>query len=227
MKILALILALLTTPALADDTVYFTATMPDGSVTVVVGAPKEQLVGKLIPVDATDEDYAAYVLDQASLDKVGDEWITCKTPGVTCERMPDDWWPPFDRRLRNAWEKLPDVAQAGNFTDMGQPMRGLGINMGKAKGIWKAQMERAAIAEASVLDDEIAKADLRGDNQGKAVAQQKRNALNGIMNRNQAALDAATTPEQLMAVWPTELETRRPKAPDMTEVQSRRSDRAK
>lgn len=207
---------LIASPALADDTAYFVAQRPDGMSVVVANLKSKFIQRGVLPEDATDEDYHAYILANDG---------TCQQ--FTCVLMPEDWWPPFDRRLRNAWEKLPDVAQAGNFTDMGEPMRGIGINMGKAKGIWKEQMERAAIIEAGNLDAEISKADLNGDNQAKAQAQQKRNALNGIINRNQAAIDAATTPEQLMAVWPTELEARKPKAPDMADVQSRRNDRAK
>lgn len=205
MRHLFLLLSLLTAPAFADETAHFVAARPDGGVTVVIAVPKSGLLS--LPAGASDEEYAQNIIAQTE---------ACQKFG--CEQMPEDWWPPFDDRLRDAWEKLPDVAEAGNFTDMGAPMRGIGINMGKAKGIWKERMGLAALIEAGKLDAEITKADLNGDNQGKAQAQQKRNALNGILNRNQAAIDAAQTPEELMAVWPTEIEARRPRPPTQAKV---------
>jgi hypothetical protein len=224
MKTLVFILVLLATPALADDTAYFTYPEGDG-VGVVVGVPKADLVRqRLIPAPGqdrnsnieyapTDEEYENYIRTESE---------QCKQ--FTCTKMPDDWWPPFDRRLRAAW-KQRDKDAPGNFTDMGEPMRGIEIDMVKAKGLWKAAMEQAALQEASTADSEAIAADIKGDNAAKVAAVQKRQRLNGIVP--QAAIDAAVTPEQLMALWPAELEKHKPSMPVQADVTGRRADRNK
>lgn len=217
--ILAALLVLSAGPAWADNTGYWVAQPPDAPAIVIVGNTKEKFIQRgVLPPDATDEDYYAHVTGQNE---------ACQQYG--CTRMPDDWWPPFDRRLRNAWEKLPDVARAGNFTDMGEPMRGIGVNMEKAKKIWGEKIQQAAVDELRRATVDVRVAEVQGRPPQEIAERKKRqDALYGLMETVNPQVEAAQTPEELMAVWPAEIKADlKPKEFDPAEAATIRANRKK
>lgn len=211
MRTILLLLTLLATPAMAQDEsdpyvdgdyqVYLVSTRPDGGTTVTVGVPKRDI--HTLPPEATKEEYIELV-KQSSDACSGD---------VDCQVMPDGWVPPYDRRLRNAWKKR-DKHTAGNFNDVGEPVKGIEIDMPKARKIWGEKIEQAAVDELRRENVDVRLAEVRGNTQDIEAMKAKRDALFGIMETVTPSLEAAQTPEELMAIWPAELpQDTRPKAP--------------
>lgn len=226
--IIFFLLMLLPLPAWAIDTVYLTVTRPldparadkperhDGGLTVIAGNSKTKLIArKALPENATDEEYIAYII-------AGRE--ECQV--AVCEVMPEGWFPPFDRRLRNAW-KQRDKHTAGNFRDYGEDVKGIEIDMPKARKIWGALIEQAAVDELRRETIDVRVAEVRGNTQDIEAMKAKRDALFGIMETVNPTLEAAQTPEELMAIWPAELDpSLKPKEYPAEKVSERRAERA-
>lgn len=223
MRTILLLLMLLTTPAMAQDSdpyvdgdyqVYLVSIRPDGGTTVTVGVVKREI--NALPPEATKEEYIEFV--KRSSDACSGD--------ATCQVMPDGWVPPFDRRLRNAWRKR-DKDTAGNFNDVGEPVKGIEIDMPKARKVWGALIEQAAVDELRRETVDVRVAEVRGNTKELEAMKAKRDALFGIMETVTPALEAAQTPEELMAIWPTELpETTRPAVPTAEDKAKANAERA-
>lgn len=213
MRIAILFLALIITPAIAQEVegdpyvdgdyqAHFVSTKPDGIVTVTIGVPKRDIA--TLPPEATKEEYIEVVRQSSD---------TCRDD-PNCVLMPDDWVPPYDRRLRNAWKKGQGKDKHGNFNDVGEPVRGIDIDMPKARKIWGALIEQAAVDQLRRETVDVRVAEVRGNTKEIEEKKAQRDALFGIMETVTPTLEAAQTPEELMAIWPAELpQDTRPKTP--------------
>ena len=227
MRTILLLLMLLSAPATAQEVpgdpyvdgdyqVHLVSTRPDGGLTVTVGVAKRDI--NTLPPEATKEEYIE-VVKQSSDACSGD---------ADCRVMPDDWLPPYDRRLRNAWKKAAHKEAKGNFKDVDEDVRGIEIDMVKARKIWGEKIEQAAVDELRRDTVDVRVAEVRGDTKDLEAKKAKRDALFGIMETVNPTLEAAQTPEELMAIWPAELpDTTRPKTPtaeDKAEAQAKRAE---
>jgi|GEM_PF-1089096 len=97
--------------------------------------------------------------------------------------------PPADRTFRNAWVLDGDK---------------IGHDMGKAREIHRERMRAARAPKLAALDVDYQRADEGGKGEDKARIAAKKQALRDVTK--DPAIDAATTPEQLKAVWPAVLE---------------------
>lgn len=98
------------------------------------------------------------------------------------------WKTPEDRIFRNAWK--------ADGTSMS-----IDVDMVKAREIWKAKIREARIPELQRLDTEFMKALETGANTASIIVtkQALRDAPSDL------AIEAATTPEELMLVQPAGL----------------------
>lgn len=92
---------------------------------------------------------------------------------------------PADRSFRNAWRH--DGAS-------------LSVDMPAARGIHRDRMRAARAPLLAALDVAYQRADEKGDAAAKAVVADRKQALRDVTA--DAAIDAATTPDELVAVWP-------------------------
>jgi hypothetical protein len=228
MRTILMLLALLASSAMAQDgpipgdpyvdgdyQAHFVSTQPDGSVTVTIGVPKRDL-GSL-PPEATREQYIEAVRQCSD---------TCRDDPA-CVLMPDDWLPPFDRRLRNAWKKAAHKEAKGNFKDVDEDVRGIEIDMPKARKIWGEKIEQAAVDQLRRENVDVRLAEVRGNTKELEAMKAKRDALFGIMETVTPSLEAAQTPEELMAIWPTELpDSTRPETPTAADKAKAMQERA-
>jgi len=93
---------------------------------------------------------------------------------------------PTDRTFRNAWK--PDLT----------------VDMDKAKGIWKDKMREVRAPKLVALDLEFMRAIESGDEKAKGEVMEKKKVLRDVTAHPD--IDKAQTPDELKAVWPTELE---------------------
>lgn len=100
-----------------------------------------------------------------------------------------DWTAPAERTFRDAWEATGD--------DTGV----IGINMDKAKELWREKIRMARVPELEQLDAAFMKAlEIGADTTAIVAAKQ---ALRDAPV--DPAIDAATTPDELKAVQPAGL----------------------
>lgn len=128
------------------------------------------------------------ILHLLSPNAVADEevakWRTTN-PGYLAHRPIDGSAIPADRTFRNAWK------------------HDLTVDMPKARDLWRDRMRVVRASKLAELDVAYQRADEAGDNAAKASITQRKQALRDVTN--DPAIEAATTPEQLKAVWPAVL----------------------
>ena len=96
-----------------------------------------------------------------------------------------DYTLPAERGFRDAWEAVEEAAS-------------ITVNMTKAKEIWRDKIRMAREPELAKLDVEFMKALENGADTSDIVARK-----NVLRNADKLAdIEAATTPEELMAVQP-------------------------
>jgi len=100
-----------------------------------------------------------------------------------------DWTAPAERIFRDAWE--------ATGADTGV----IGINMEKAKELWREKIRQARIEPLAALDTAYMKALETGAETTQIIAEKQ--ALRDAPA--DAGIDAATTPEELAAVQPAGL----------------------
>ena len=152
----------------------------DGTVAIVVAAPKEALTPLIGRVDENGQRIP--LTDQEYRDHVFARSIPAGATNV--HELPDDWTAP-DRYFRNAW--VTDGVSVS-------------IDLTRAKEVHRNVMRKARVPLLRLLDAEIAKAEDTGGVQRRATLATKRQALRDVTA--DSAVDAAQTPEQLKASWP-------------------------
>lgn len=110
---------------------------------------------------------------------------------VSHRLMPDSAHP-GDKTFRNAW---CDVT----------PEPVIDVDMVKARNVWRDKMRRERKPLLEALDIEMTRA--YNDPIKQGVVEAKRQALRDVTD--DSAIGAAATPDQLKAVWPKELGTKR------------------
>ena len=100
-----------------------------------------------------------------------------------------DWTAPAERTFREAWE----ATGAGTGV--------IGVNMEKAKEVWREKIRQARVEPLAALDTAFMKAQETGADTTQIVADKQ--ALRDAPV--DAAIDAATTPDELKAVKPAGL----------------------
>ncbi len=100
-----------------------------------------------------------------------------------------EWEVPAERTFREAWE--------ATGVDTGV----IGVNMAAARDIWRDKIRQARIEPLAALDTAFMKAQETGADTTQIVADKQ--ALRDAPT--DAAIDAATTPEELAAVQPAGL----------------------
>jgi len=95
---------------------------------------------------------------------------------------------PPDKAFRNAWE--------ANGSEVA-------VNMAKARGIHRDRLRVARAPLLAVLDVEYTRADEAGDANAKKAIAARKQALRDVTA--DPAIEAATTPAELAAVWPSAL----------------------
>lgn len=109
---------------------------------------------------------------------------------VSWRAMPDDAIP-TDRTFRAAWSDTSKELVVDQ-------------DMAKCRNIWRDHMRAARAPKLAALDVEVMRAIEAGDDT-KAIADKKQ-ALRDVTKA--AEIEAATTPEELKAVWPAILADR-------------------
>lgn len=112
---------------------------------------------------------------------------------------------------QRAWDKLPADAIDPRFVDpedvpTDRTFReawksDLTVDMAKARDIWRGKMRTAREPLLAALDIEYQRADERGDAEAKADVVSRKQALRDVTD--DPAIDAAQTPDDLKAIWPT------------------------
>lgn len=163
-------------------------TRPDGGVSIVNAAPKEQLArvlrfpvvddeGKIIgDRGPTDAEYRAHVIERA-VPKDATDVVEMAVDAVLPERA-----------FRDAW-----VLKG----------RSIDHDMAKARAIHRAKIREARAPLLAQLDVEYQRADERSDTAGKAGIAARKQKLRDATS--DPAIDAATTVDDLKAAWPAEL----------------------
>lgn len=95
---------------------------------------------------------------------------------------------PNNRTFREAWER-------GSGT--------VSVNMEKARGLWMAKIRASRNLKLNELDVAYMRADEENNGQLKAQIAQQKLALRNLPETFD--LSSATTPEELKAIWPSEL----------------------
>lgn len=156
----------------------------------------------LVPARANEQDtrYAVTMND-------GTVTVMQVVDGVTVEECIAKWSPerkamvvsftaipfadvPRDRSLRNAWT-------------FDKTAKKFGVDMPKAKALWKEKLLRARGLAANDADKSLSDAEAVADVKGRTDAAARRQSLNGIVDTR--AIDAATTPAELKATLPPAL----------------------
>jgi hypothetical protein len=121
-------------------------TRPDGGLSIVTAAPKEDIERALGPL--TDEAYRAHVLERSIPEDARDVRV-----------MPDDWQPQADRSFRDAWHL---------------DGRNVGVDMAKARDIHRDRLRRDRAERLAHLDIEAMRAiEAGGDAEAVAAEKQK------------------------------------------------------
>lgn len=102
-----------------------------------------------------------------------------------------DYQIPAERTFRNAWDNPPEGSDV------------IGVDMGKARDIWRDKIRAARVPEFEALDAAFMKSLETGDNVKKAEVTSKKQKLRDATA--DPAIDAATTPEELKLVQPAGL----------------------
>jgi len=152
-------------------------TRPDGGLSIVNAAPKEQL-DRLFDRPLTDDEYRAHVIERS-----------IPADAVNVQELADAWTPPdVDRTFRNAWKMTGATAS---------------VDMAKAREVWREKMRRARGPLLKALDVETMKALEAGDQATMTLVAAKKQALRDITN--DPAIEAAQTPAALKLIWPAVL----------------------
>ena len=130
--------------------------------------------------------YRWSVADDAARMKI---WGATPWKALRWQEIAEDQLPP--RLFRNAYEFHPE--------------KGAAINMEKARGIRRCELRTLRAPKLAALDVAYQRADEAGDKAAKAEIAAKKQALRDVTR--DAAIDFATTPEQLAAVLPEVLAT--------------------
>ena len=96
---------------------------------------------------------------------------------------------PADRTFRNAWRN----------NGAGKPE----VDMPAARELWRERMRAARAPKLTALDVEYQRADEAGDTTRKAGVAEHKQALRDVTT--DPHIEAATTPDELKAVWPEAL----------------------
>ena len=102
-----------------------------------------------------------------------------------------DYQAPADRTFRNAWDNPPEGSDV------------IGVDMGKARDIWRDKIRAARASEFERLDADYMKMLERGDTAAQASLAAAKQALRDAPA--DPAIDAAQTPEELKLVQPAGL----------------------
>jgi hypothetical protein len=154
----------------------FAKSEPNGGVTIIAAAPKEHLQ-EIFGPEWNDEQYRAHVLERNGLTE------------ADVVELPDDWTPPDgDRTFRNAW-----TLSGAQIT----------VDMPKARDIWRQKMREARAPLLQALDVEYMRADEAGDGAAKTRIAAEKQALRDVTA--DPAIEAAQTPDELKALWPSVL----------------------
>ena len=102
-----------------------------------------------------------------------------------------DYQAPADRTFRNAWDNPPEGSDV------------IGVDMGKARDIWRDKIRAARVAEFEKLDAGYMQMLEQGDTDAKAAIAAAKKALRDAPA--DPAIDAAQTPEELKLVQPAGL----------------------
>lgn len=151
---------------------------PDGGVVIVSAAPKKALERALGPL--TDEQYRAHVIERSIPEGATD-----------VQERSDDWQPPAARTFRDAW-----VSKGGKID----------VDMSRARDIQRNRIRAARKTAMAILDVESARAFEDQDDAARADVSLKKQLLRDAPA--DPRIDAATTPEELAAIWPDGLAPR-------------------
>lgn len=102
-----------------------------------------------------------------------------------------DYQVPADRTFRDAWSQPPEGSDV------------IGVDMGKARDIWRDKIRVARSSEFEKLDADYMRALEQGDTDAQAAIAVAKQALRDATD--DPAIDAAQTPEQLKLVQPAGL----------------------
>ena len=102
-----------------------------------------------------------------------------------------DYQAPADRTFRNAWDNPPEGSDV------------IGVDMGKARDIWRDKIRAARASEFGKLDAGYMQMLEQGDTDAQAAIAAAKQALRDAPA--DPAIDAAQTPDQLKLVQPAGL----------------------
>ena len=102
-----------------------------------------------------------------------------------------DYQAPADRTFRDAWDNPPEGSDV------------IGVDMGKARDIWRDKIRAARVPEFDRLDAAYLRALEEGDTAAQAAIISAKQALRDAPA--DPAIDAAQTPDQLKLVRPAGL----------------------
>ena len=102
-----------------------------------------------------------------------------------------DYQAPADRTFRNAWDNPPEGSDV------------IGVDMGKARDIWRDKIRAARVAEFEKLDAGYMQMLEQNDTAAQAAIAAAKKALRDAPA--DPAIDAAQTPDQLKQVRPAGL----------------------
>jgi len=166
----------------APEIVTVAITRADGGVSVMRVITHEPSTGKRY--DPTPE----YVDSLIAKHVASGSWVGGLSP-ISWRFVPNDY-AMTDRYFRDAWKDAP----GRNKPD---------VDMGKAREVHREHLRQRRTPLLDKLDLEYMRADEDGDQQKKKDIAKKKQALRDVTS--DPAIDAATTPEQLMAIVPAAL----------------------
>lgn len=146
--------------------------------------------GERYAITMNDGTVAVMDLVQGTAQEAVDKWTPSQRAKVVSITKVNEADLPTDRTFRNAWT-------------FDKTAKKFGVDMTKAKGLWKEKLLTLRAEKAKQADKEMSDADALGDSVGKAQAQAKKAALNNVIPT--AEIDAAQTPEELKAIMPDAL----------------------
>lgn len=145
--------------------------LPDGSVSIVIAAPKTDLERVLGPL--TDEAYEKHVLERS-----------IPAGALNLIKLPDDWQPPSDRTYRDAWH----MSDGKTIT----------VHMERAREIHRQKLRDERAPELAMLDVAYQRADEAGDTAAKKEIAARKQILRDAPAH--PGIDAAETLAALHAV---------------------------
>lgn len=155
-----------------------TYTRADGGISIV--SLSRRALSALVSEKVTEEQAAA-ILQQKVVPTNATDVQHCDQSQI-----------PTDRRYRDAWES--DLSGSGN------PIT---VNMTKARAIHRDRLRAARPSRFAELDAKWMKAVATNDGTEATRCEAQRQTLRDLPQN--PAIDAAATPEELMALWPAEL----------------------